>query len=185
MRAVALAALAAFPATASDWAVERAEIQFTARLTGGAEVELVQATLGLLGAEIRFDPDAPEAAVVDAVFDMRSAATGEASFDRDMAGATWLDTGAHADARFVVEGFLVDEAGYEATGTLTLLGISQPVDLAFAFEIDGDWAEIDGQAEVDRFAFGIGADVPEDLVAAEVPVAFSLTVSRQPGGGVE
>ncbi|MBA5775820.1 YceI family protein [Stappia sp. F7233] len=171
--------LAAFPAMAGApvWKVDRAssELAFTA-VQAGAPVE---GRFEDWTAEISFDPAAPETARIRTTVNVASARTGQAQIDGTLPSDTWFDAPAFPEAVFEARGATVTgEGSYEAAGTLTIKGVSVPVSLPFALEIDGDTATAAGKLELSRDAWKIGAGIPEGTVATAVSVSFRITATR-------
>jgi polyisoprenoid-binding protein YceI len=69
---------------------------------------------------------------------------------------------------------------YEATGTLTLRGVTRSLTLPFTLEIDGDRARARGHADLVRTTFGVGqgAWASGQWVGLDVGVDLDLTATR-------
>ena len=69
---------------------------------------------------------------------------------------------------------------YQASGDLTIRGVSKPVLLPFTLAISGDTARMNGSLVLNRTAFGIGQGQWKtgDVVASEVTVTVALTAHR-------
>ena len=155
-------------------------LQFSATVArpNGDEKWTFVADIGRWTAEIQFDPDQPEAAVLDVTIDMTSLATGEGGFDREMIGKAWLDAKGFNQAAYHARGF--ERAGgdvYTADGSLTLRGVERPVPLRFELKTDGSTAHAVGTAEVQRLDFGIGESAGPGLASTTVAVSFEISVS--------
>lgn len=149
-----LALLMASPALAQDWAVDRAASSvglqtdvFGSTLTG---------TFSEFEARITLDPDNLAEARIEAVINTASGQLSDASRQSDMTGEAGLAVGDHPEARFVSES--VNRSGdmYEAAGTLTVKGNSQPVILRFSLTLADGRAIADGGFTVARADFGVG-----------------------------
>ncbi|MBD3765989.1 MAG: YceI family protein [Rhodobacterales bacterium] len=93
-------------------------------------------------------------------------------------GAGFLDTAAHPQARFQAE-ILPDGAAWVARGTLTLRGVTVPVDLPFTLTLTGDRAQMQGRTTLDRRDFAIGASYGDEAtVGFAVTVAVDLIATR-------
>ncbi|MDN3719063.1 YceI family protein [Roseibium salinum] len=61
---------------------------------------------------------------------------------------------------------------------MTIKGISQPVELDFTLDIDGDTATAKGTATVNRLDYKLGSGVGTDTVGDVVTVTLNLTATR-------
>ncbi|MEM9970040.1 MAG: cytochrome b/b6 domain-containing protein [Pseudomonadota bacterium] len=73
------------------------------------------------------------------------------------------------------------ERGYIAAGTLTIKGVTVPIQLPFALDIDGDLASMEGRLSLDRTEFGVGGPA-EDTVKRSVGVNVTLSASKGGAG---
>ncbi|WP_428643302.1 YceI family protein [Roseibium sp.] len=177
--AAALLSISAFsaPAFAANWTVD------PGKSTLGFEVKQGDGTLtgffGSWSADIDFDPEAPETARISAEISPESASTGNPQFDSTLPGSDWFNAEGFPAATFSSESIsLVEGNSYRAEGTLTIKGISQPVDLDFTLDVDGDTATAKGTAKIKRFDYQLGAGVGADTVGDLVTVTLDLTASR-------
>ncbi|WP_309604568.1 YceI family protein [Phenylobacterium sp.] len=143
--------------------------------------DAVQGRFDSWQADILFSPEALDRSKVSVSIDMASGRTGDAQRDASLPASDWFDSAAHRQAVFTAKTF--QKAGaerYVAHGTLTLRGVTRPVDLAFRLKIVGDRAQMSGDASLDRLAFGVGQGEFEavDQVPAKVGVHVELTARR-------
>jgi polyisoprenoid-binding protein YceI len=131
-------------------------------------------------AAVRFDPDRPEATRIRVVVDVGSLRLRDREADAMAREDDWLDPAGFPTAVFEAEGAERDGAGYLSRGTLTLKGVSRPLDVTFEVAVDGARAVATGSAAIDRHAFGIGLGDREedDVVADSVGVSFTLVARR-------
>jgi polyisoprenoid-binding protein YceI len=132
-------------------------------------------------ASLDFDPDAPQAAKLEAIVDMTSLDVADDEFAATLIGPGWLDTPAHPQAVFRSTAItLTGPDTGEVTGDLTLFGVSAPVTLAVTFR-GGGTDRLRGGAQVlgfsargslDRTVFGldrlaglVGTDVRFEIEA--------------------
>jgi len=90
--------------------------------------------LHVKGGYLRFDPDDWPASAVEAVIDMTSLDMGDAAWNDKLRSHEFFATGKFPEARFVSRA--VEQTGPKrgvVHGTLTLLGVSRPLDLAVTF----------------------------------------------------
>ncbi|MFN3857184.1 MAG: YceI family protein [Caulobacter sp.] len=174
---VALLLLAATPAAAAPaqaWSVDAAGSRIGFSSTFGGEA--FSGAFRRWDAQIRFDPAnlAGSSAVV--TIDMTSAATGDADRDGALPTAAWFSAKAHPRAVFRATGFkALGGNRYEATGTLTLRGVTRPLTLPFSLVITGDQAKMDARISLSRLAYGVGQD--EWKATNVIPDAVSVTIS--------
>jgi cytochrome b561/polyisoprenoid-binding protein YceI len=132
-------------------------------------------------ADIAFSPDDLAHSKVSVSIDMTSARTGDDQRDASLPSADWFNAAAHPKAVFTATKF--DHPGadrYVAHGTLTLRGVTRPLDLPFRLTIAGDTAKVSAQTSLDRLAFGVGQGdfQSTDQVPARVAVRVELTAKR-------
>ena len=140
--------------------------------------DAVQGRFDSWRADIMFSPEALDRSRVSVSIDMASGKTGDAQRDASLPASDWFDSASHPKAVFTATKFQktgVDR--YVARGTLSLRGVTRPVDLAFRLKIVGDRARVSGDASLDRLAFGVGQGEFQavDQVPAKVGVHVELT----------
>lgn len=177
-----LAAFAiAAPAAASNWAVVPAQssLTFSAKWNG----EDVEGRFPKFTAAINFDPAKLAEARVDAVIDLSAATTADKQVNGSLPGSDWFDVKKAPTARFQATSFTQVKPGqYLAKGTLTMRGLSVPVNLPFTLAINGNTAVMTGQTVLDRRSFKIGmeSDAEGAWVGFPVPVKVKITAVRKP-----
>jgi len=108
-------------------------------------------------ADIAFDPERPETARVEVRIATQSAETGRPMHDQALQDADWFAPTQFPEARFSLTGASrLPDGSYVAEGTVTLRGRTQPARLAFRLSVEGGVARMEGEAVLDRLAFGIG-----------------------------
>jgi polyisoprenoid-binding protein YceI len=179
--AIALAAsilAASSAARAAEWTVVPGESALT--FAGVQTGEKFTGRFGKFGANISFDPDRLDDAKVAVTVDIASAATGDRQRDTAMPSKEWFDAGSFPQARFESRKVVRTAAGYEATGDLTLRGVTREIHLPFTLEIDGRKARAKGHVDLKRDVFGVGQGdwATGDWVALDVAVDFDLKAER-------
>jgi polyisoprenoid-binding protein YceI len=177
--ALALLPLAAGAADAPAWTVDAAKS--TLGFSGSQTGTPFSGTFQKFSADIALDPQHPETAKIRASVDLASASTGDAQKDAALPGSDWFDAASFPQATF--ETTAVKQTGpgaYEATGTLTLRGVSRPVTLPFTLTVDGDTAHAKGHADLVRTEFGVGQGAwsSDQYVALQVGVDIDITATR-------
>lgn len=172
------------PALAGDWQVDMAQsrIAFTAQQSGA----VFSGTIPAFMADISFDPAQLAAAKAVVVMPLQGINTGSSTRDEELPNKDWLDLKTHPEARFESTAFSVVDAAtgkYEMKGTLTLRGVSQPVVVPFVYApaVDGKSAKVEGQATLDRTAFGVGQGgwaTDFSTVSRDIAVQISLVATR-------
>jgi polyisoprenoid-binding protein YceI len=173
--AACAAALLASPAFAQDWvmdrgasAVEFEATAFNAPLTGRFET---------FSAQIRLDPADLSDARIEAVVNTASFALSDSQYRSNVSGGPGLAVADHPEARFTSEEIRAVEGGYEAVGTLTIKGESNPLTLPFTLTVDGDRATAEGLFVLNRAAFGVGGGDWGD-VGPSVSVTVHIEADR-------
>lgn len=174
-------ATAATPAESTDpvhWKVSPGStLAFTTAWSG----DPVQGRFNRWKADILFGPKALDRSKVTVTIDMGSAKTGDDQRDAALPSPDWFDSAAHPNAVFTATRFTQSGEGkYVAHGTLSLRGVSKPLDLPFSLKIDGPKATVSGQASLDRVAFGVGQGefAATDQIPAKVQVRVQLRAQR-------
>lgn len=93
-------------------------------------------------------------------------------------GADYFDAAQFPTATFVADLLPGTDGAYLAKGTLTLRGVTVPVELPFTLVLDGDTATMAGHTTLDRRAFHIGDSQPAEGTlgfAVEVDIALKAT----------
>jgi len=109
-----------------------------------------------------------------ASFDMDSAELNEA-----VRGPEWFDLAKFTQAEYRSTDIKPAGAGrYVARGTLSLKGVSRPVEVPFQWKVEGKRANMTGEVTLDRTAFGIGTGewATGDPIAIAVKVSFNVTL---------
>lgn len=162
-------------ATAYDWRVtDKQPIGFSFGWNG----DTVRGRFSDWRATIRFGAQALDQSSIDVSIGLASARTGESSVDEALPGADFFAIAANPQARFRSSDIrALGGNRYEARGTLSLRGRSQPVILRFTLSITGTTARAQGTATVNRAVFGIGEGNYGDL-AETVTVSFDFAAER-------
>jgi len=136
----------------------------------------VNGRFGKWKAAILFGPEALDTSSVNVTIDMASATTGVSDTESALPGTDWFSVAAHPTATFKASRFRhLSGNRYEASGTLSLRGISRPLKLPFTLSIAGDVATMTGTATIDRTVFGVGQG--EWAATTDVPAAVTVTVA--------
>lgn len=132
--------------------------------------------------EIRFHPDSLSTSYAKIFIDMTSAATNYQDAQNEMQKAEWFDAAKFPQSIFEATNFVPLSTGgvnrYRAQGTLTIKGKSLPLALDFELvSISDQSAHIEGEAVLDRLAYGIGwADT--SAIHDTITVKVTVTASR-------
>lgn len=136
-------------------------------------------------AEIAFDPADLEHSSVKVVIDMASCLTGDTQKDAYLPQEGWFDVQAFPKAVFEATKFRHEGGNkYVADGTLTLRGVTKPVNLPFSLDIDGAKAHVVGETTLKRLIFGVGASsqlASSDVAGPDVRVKIDLRATRNGG----
>lgn len=163
------------PVAGGNWQVTTGTIGFTVKQMGAD----VQGALPDWRAEITFDEAATDGKHGRVKVEIDPATLTLGSVTDQARGPEFFDVATHKTAIFEAE-ILPAATGYEAKGTLTLRGQSQPVTLPFTLTLTGNTATMQGSTTLDRRAFGMGAGyADESSVGFPVQVNVSLTAERK------
>jgi polyisoprenoid-binding protein YceI len=177
--ALLVTAVVATPATAGSWKFDAAKSQlgFSGTQTGKA----FEGHFTRFSTEIDFDPDHPETSRIVAAIDPASAVTGDTQRDGALPGKDWFDIARFPQAKF--ETIAIRKTGataYEATGTLTIRGVTKSITLPFTLAITGNTAHAKGHLNLVRTVFGVGqgAWTSGQWVALEVGVDVDIVATQ-------
>jgi polyisoprenoid-binding protein YceI len=175
-----LALLAASNAVAGDWDVQP-ELS-ALRFSGVSQGESFEGRFTRFTPQIRFDPADLAHARFDVAIDLASVDTRNQERDETLAGEDFFDLANYPAARFVATEFVAAGAAFEAHGALELRGTRQPVTLRFEWTPGDGGARLEGEATLDRTAFGVGGGdwADADTIAHEVKVATVLMLVPRP-----
>lgn len=157
-------------AIASDWQVEQGSLGLTVRQMGAE----VAGGFAEWTAAIAFDP-ATGTGEVTVTIAISSLTLG--SVTSQAMGSDFFNTDAHPTATFTAV-IRPEGDAFVAEGTLDLKGATMPVTLPFTLTLDGDVAQTQGEAVLDRRAFDIGMGQDERTLGYEVVVPVALTARR-------
>ncbi len=129
-------------------------------------------------AAIRLNPADISDAEIHAIIDMASVDAGDADRNSSLPTSDWFKTRSFPTATFrSAQVRQISEGRYEATGELTIKGISQPVSLPFDLMIEGNTATASGSLELDRTDFNVGEGAYADDAWIGYPVSVSVKIS--------
>jgi len=165
------AAPVALEQAASEWQVVEGDLGFTVRQMGTD----VAGSFSDWTAAIDFDPATGKGAV-RVTINMDSVTIG--SVTEQAKGPDFFDVA--NNQRAVFEGIIRPEGqGFVAEGPLSLRGQQVPVSLPFELQIQGDTADMQGRAVLDRLDWGIGASYADEAtVGFQVELAVSVRATR-------
>jgi polyisoprenoid-binding protein YceI len=132
-------------------------------------------------ASIVLDAAKPEASSAEIAVDVASLTTGDGDADAIALDKPWLDKLGFPKATFKSSSVrALGPGSYEAKGTLTIRGKSRAITVPFKTQDKADKRTVvTGSFTIKRVDFGIGGGEwnEGDLVAADVPVTFKLTLA--------
>ncbi len=181
LAAASLAAAAPVLAAPAAWVVDKASsrLGFKSAFAGAP----FDGEFRRWDAQIAFDPAALDASKAEVSVDMGSGTAGEDSRDDAMPTADWFDVAHFPKATFTTRS--IKSLGgdrYQASGDLTIRGVSKPIELPFTLAITGDQAKMDGEVTINRTTFGVGQGeyTSPDSVPFDVTIVVSLSAHRAP-----
>lgn len=174
----AISLAASGEARAMEWSVNPKKSQVSFEATGSGYT--AQGVFKTYRAEIEFDPDAPEQTSIHVSLDVASATTGTADVDQTIRSPEFFDPGRYPTAEFVASGAKPDGEGkYILNGRLTLKGVTKPITLPFAIEIESGVAAVKGETAINRLDFGVGLETVAGMaVEKDVKLTVDLTAVR-------
>ena len=107
---------------------------------------------------IKFDPENLPTAYVTATIDIGSISAGDKDRDGALPGKEWFFVKKFPKAVFQSTDFSkTGDDSYEAAGTLSIKGVSQPLTLPFSLTITDGIADMNGQVTIDRTLWEVGS----------------------------
>jgi polyisoprenoid-binding protein YceI len=125
--------------------------------------------------QVAYDPANVAASGAEIVVDTASFDLGDEEYNAEVRKKEWFDATAFKTATFkstAIKPLGADK--FEAEGTLTLKGKSQPAKATVSVKAEGAAQRFDGQLTVSRAAYGIGSAEWNDVLADAVVVKFSI-----------
>ncbi len=162
-------------ARAATWTIDNTKSHLG--FTGSENGAPFTGHFGKFSGTIVFDPANPTTGHADVSIQTGSATTGDQQKDGALPGSDWFAVDKYPAAHFVAKTFKGNGSGaYEAVGTLTIRGITQPMTLPFTLGITGSTAKADGSVPLLRTNFGVGQGAwsTAQYVALQVSVAFDI-----------
>lgn len=161
---------------AGNWQVTEGTLGFSVKQMGSD----VSGSFATWTADITFDPVAADGkhGAVTVTIDMASLTLG--SVTDQAKGPDFFDVGTHPQAIFTAAILPAGEGSYVADGTLTMRGVTVPLQLPFSLVLNGETAKMTGLTSIDRRAFGMGASyADESSVGFNANVTVNLTATKR------
>ena len=124
---------------------------------------------------IAFDPENPETAEIRIDVRLASASVGDATMDGMLVDSEFLAASANPTATW--RSTSVRRTGpnrYTASGTLSLKGARKPQSLTFTLSGNELRRHVEGNASIDRNAFGVGTGESAASLAGSVSLSFAF-----------
>jgi cytochrome b561/polyisoprenoid-binding protein YceI len=129
---------------------------------------------------VSFDPAAGR---LDVVIDMRSYDTGDQQRNDTLGGKDFFAAAQYPQSRFSASRIVKTAAGYEATGSLTLRGVTRSITIPFTWRtatIQGHpVGYLSGQTTLRRLDFGVGQGQWQstEFLSNDVTIRYSVTLA--------
>ncbi len=157
-------------AATSQWQVLEGNIEITITQFGNR----VTGSFDEWTSSIEFDPETGLGSV-ETTIAIGSLTLGSVT-DQAM-GADFFNVDSFPTATYVAD-IAPTEIGYIASGTLTVRGVSVPVELPFGLELGAGDAQMSGSASVRRLDFGVGASMPDETnLGFDVDISINLVAT--------
>lgn len=105
---------------------------------------------------------------------------GDDMYNQEVAGKDWFDSANHPSAQFVLQSVQASGNQYQATGQLTLRGVTKSVQFPAKLQQTDKAYLFTGVAEIKRLDYGVGQGDWGDtaLVNDEVQIDFKLVLPK-------
>ncbi len=133
-------------------------------------------------AQVSFDPTKPAEAKASVEIDIASFDIGAEDYNREVRKPEWFDAARHPKATFVTTAIKpVGTGRYEASGRLTIKGVSRNVVAPVSFKAQGKQQVFEGVLPIRRLHYNIGSGEWKDtsIVADEVQVRFRIVMNNK------
>ena len=133
-------------------------------------------------AQLSFDPAKPAEGKASVDIDIASFDLGAEDFNRETVKPEWFNAAKFPKATFVTSAIKPAGAGkFEATGKLTIKGITRDVVAPVSFRAEGGQQVFEGVLPIKRLAFNIGEGAWKDTstVADDVQIRFRIVTARK------
>lgn len=134
-------------------------------------------------AKVSFDPMRPESTQARFTVELGSIDLGSAEGETEARRKPWLHVESFPTATFVATKVRATGAGkFEATGHLTIKGITQTLSAPFAVTDAGGTRTVEGRFPLERLQFKVGEGAWSDTetVADEISVRFKFVIPLDP-----
>lgn len=170
-----LLTLASSTAAAAEWVIDYPHSKLG--FTGAEGSTAFDGQFTRFRATVDLDPQHPAAGRITAAIDTGSATAGKRERDELLPQADWFNVSKFPEAQFASTAIRQTGAGaFEATGTLTIKGITQAVKLPFTLTQESDHWRARGTLTLMRTDFGVGSGewADEKMVRNKVEVTVDL-----------
>lgn len=154
-------------------------LTFTGEQAGAA----FNGEFGRWTASLWFDAEAEPEGKFDVRIETGSADTNSTDRDTTLITEPWFHSDQYPNARFVSNTIRrADAGGFVATASLSIKGITTPVDFYFDVATNGSERRLSGRARLDRLALGVGTGDWEDTdtVGQYVDVQVDVVATAKP-----
>ncbi|MEM7046439.1 MAG: YceI family protein [Pseudomonadota bacterium] len=167
-------------ASAPEWIVQadRSAITFTFEEQG----RTVDGSLAYFDAVIAFDPSHLDLSQAEVSVPIAAIDANDRQRNEILRGPLWFDAVNYPEVTYSVTRFDLDDQGtFFAYGDLMIRETRRPVTLTFELTLKGDTAQMVGQAQISRKAFGLGTGewADESLVGDQVDIHVTMHAKRQ------
>ncbi len=111
---------------------------------------------------------------IEASIDLRSAKTGDRTYDETLTEGDWFDVKNTPKGQFFSQDIQLTDKGFLVKGELTLRGITQTLEFTLTHTSKG----LTGQLKIDRLAFDIGKDSDPDAEWVSRYITLNLHITR-------
>lgn len=170
---------AAQPADTASYAVDTANSSVVAgfRLSGVP----ASGQFKKFGGSAQFDPAHPDRTTARLEVDTASLDLGEADYNAELGKSAWFDAARYPKASFVTKAVRAGGPGkLDVTGTLTLKGRSQVLNVPMRYRAAGQGLVFEGVVPIRRLAFGIGEGEWKDTGVLEDEVGIRIRLVLVP-----
>ncbi|MBB3225803.1 polyisoprenoid-binding protein YceI [Luteibacter sp. Sphag1AF] len=153
----------------------------TLGFSGKFQGQQFDGTFKKFDAAITYDAANLAASKFDVTVDVASAATGDGDRDSALPGEEFFNAAKFPKAHYVTSSFTKDAAGHVvAHGSLTLRGVTKPVDLIVTFAPNAGGATLSVKGSVKRLDFGVGGSEYKDTSTIADAVEINGTLQLLP-----
>lgn len=125
-----------------------------------------------LTSKVTIDQEHPEKSKISASIDAKTVNTGNGMMNKHAQSSDALDTKKYGTISFESTSVVKKDGKFEATGKLTLKGVTKTITILFAFDEKSDQAQLSGSFIVNTKDYGISRNGTPEKITIKLDIAY-------------